>query len=69
MSDTTADRQAAKGATKVSSTTADRRKQRGPTGDSTRIPEWATERWQHRVEAEARKRLKRDLHGVGATHR
>ena len=38
------------------STTADRRKQRGPPGDSTRIPEPAMERWQHRVEAEARTR-------------
>ena len=69
MPDTTTHRPASQGATKVSSTTADRRKQRGPPGDSTRIPEWATERWQHRVEAEARNRLKHDLHGVGATHR
>jgi hypothetical protein len=29
-------------------------------------PEWATEHWKHRVEAEARRRLKHEVHGVGA---
>ena len=69
MSDTTKDRAAAQDATKRSSTTAEPRKRRRAAGDSTPLPEWATERWQHRVEAEARSRLKHDLHDVGATHR
>lgn len=29
------------------------------------VPEWMTEEWKHRVEAEARGRLKRDVSGVG----
>jgi hypothetical protein len=32
-------------------------------------PEWTTESWKHRVEAEARKRLKRGVRGVGAKRR
>ena len=31
-------------------------------------PEWTTESWKHRVEAEARHRLKSEIRGV-ATHR
>ena len=31
-------------------------------------PEWMTEAWKHRVEAEARHRLKSEIRGV-ATHR
>ena len=69
MSGTTKDRPAAHGATKRSSMTAKPRKRRRAAGDSTPLPEWATERWQHRVEAEARSRLKHDLHDVGAAHR
>jgi hypothetical protein len=30
------------------------------------VPEWATEHWKHQVEAEARRRLKHKVHGVGA---
>jgi hypothetical protein len=30
------------------------------------VPEWTTEEWKHRVEAEARHRLKREIRGVGA---
>ena len=30
------------------------------------VPEWATEHWKHQVEAEARRRLKDEVHGVGA---
>jgi hypothetical protein len=33
-----------------------------------RVPECATERWKHRVEAEARGRLKREVRGVGPAH-
>ena len=29
-------------------------------------PEWTTEHWKHQVEAEARRRLKHEVHGVGA---
>ena len=29
------------------------------------VPEWMTERWKHQVDAEARRRLKRKIHGVG----
>jgi hypothetical protein len=32
-------------------------------------PEWATARWKHRVEAEARSRLKREVRDVGAARR
>lgn len=32
-------------------------------------PEWTTERWKHRVEAEARNRLKRDIRHIGAAGR
>ena len=28
------------------------------------VPEWMTEAWKHRVEAEARHRLKRDIRGI-----
>jgi hypothetical protein len=30
------------------------------------IPEWKTEAWAHRVEAEARKRMKAEIRGVGS---
>jgi hypothetical protein len=30
------------------------------------VPEWETESWKHRVEAEARRSLKQRLGGVGA---
>ena len=30
--------------------------------------EWATRRWQQQVEAEARRQLKRELHGVSKRH-
>jgi adenylosuccinate lyase len=30
--------------------------------------EWATRRWQQRVEAEARRELKREIHGISAGH-
>lgn len=30
------------------------------------LPEWMTERWKHRVEAEARGRLKREVQDVGS---
>jgi hypothetical protein len=30
-----------------------------------KMPEWMTERWKHRVEAEARLRLRRNVHDVG----
>ena len=33
------------------------------------LPEWATERWKHRVEAQARRLLKRELRHVGAARR
>jgi hypothetical protein len=29
-------------------------------------PEWTTQRWKLQVEAEARRRLKKDMQGVGA---
>ena len=32
-------------------------------------PEWTTERWAHRVEAEARRQLKHEVRDVGAAHR
>jgi hypothetical protein len=32
-------------------------------------PEWTTERWMHRVEAEARTRLKHEVRDVGALRR
>jgi hypothetical protein len=34
-----------------------------------RLPESATENWKHRVEAEARKRLKREIRDVSAERR
>jgi len=37
---------------------------KGKEGSS--VPEWATEHWKHRVEAEDRRRLKHEVHGVGA---
>ena len=33
------------------------------------LPEWMTQRWKQRVEAEARRRLKRELRDVGRAHR
>lgn len=33
------------------------------------LPEWATERWKQRVEAEARRLLKREVRDVGAARR
>ena len=36
---------------------------------NTHVPEWMTERWMHCVDAEARKRLKREVHDVGALRR
>jgi len=30
------------------------------------VPEWATLHWKHQVEAEARRHLKHEVHGVGA---
>lgn len=33
------------------------------------LPEWTTERWKQRVEAEARRLLKREVRDVGATRR
>lgn len=54
-----------------------RRKVNGP-ADLTRhstsakaenVPEWATERWKHQVEAEARHRLKREVHDLGRARR
>lgn len=35
-------------------------------GEQPQVPEWETESWKHRVEAEARKSLKQRLGGVGA---
>lgn len=35
-------------------------------GKPTQVPEWTTEPWKHRVEAEARNRLKREVRDVGA---
>ena len=32
----------------------------------TTLPEWMTEEWKHRVEADARARLKKAIRGVGA---
>jgi hypothetical protein len=37
----------------------------GATASSSR-PEWTTQRWKLQVEAEARRRLKKHMHGVGA---
>ena len=37
----------------------------GATASSSR-PEWTTERWKLQVEAEARRRLKKHMHGAGA---
>lgn len=53
----------------ASSALAKARTRRNATGDCAQVPEWATERWAHRVEAEARNRLKHDLHDVGAPRR
>ena len=43
------------------------RSPRQPVGLSPRrdaaVPEWETARWKHQVEAEARHRLKKELHG------
>lgn len=69
MPDTTNDRHAAQGAIKVSSMTVEHRIQREATGNGTWVPEWTTERWKHRLEAEARTRLKHNLHDVRAAHR
>ena len=33
-------------------------------GSPSAVPEWMTEAWKHRVEAEARHRLKREIRGV-----
>jgi hypothetical protein len=44
----------------VASSARSKRKQDG------RAPEWATERWKHQVEAEARHRLKHEVRDVGA---
>jgi len=33
------------------------------------VPEWATESWKHRVEAEARKRLKHRVRDLGTDRR
>lgn len=30
------------------------------------VPEWTTEEWKHRVEAEARKRMKSEIRGVSS---
>jgi hypothetical protein len=69
MTDTTKDSQARRDAT-VSLVAVTPRKKRGATADTTQVPEWTTARWRHRVEAEARNRLKHDLHDVGgARHR
>jgi hypothetical protein len=35
-------------------------------GTDADMPEWRTERWKHRVEAEARQRLERNIRGVAA---
>ena len=69
MRDATKHRQAAQGAAKVSSATAELRNQRESTADGSGAPEWSTEDWKHCVEAEARKRLKHELHDVGTAHR
>jgi hypothetical protein len=38
---------------------------RSPDADAA-LPEWMTEEWKHRVEADARARLKKSIRGVGA---
>jgi len=43
--------------------------QDGASHRDTHVPEWMTERWMHCVEAEARKRLRHEVHGVGALRR
>jgi hypothetical protein len=49
------------------STPRERERSRGATPPAeTAVPEWTTEEWKHRVEAEARHRLKREIRGVGA---
>ena len=69
MPATTKARQPSSRGTTVSSAPPRPRAQRSAMGDTTRVPEWTTDRWKHRVEAEARNRLKHDLHDVGATRR
>ena len=49
--------------------TATPRTEHGMADRKTRVPEWMTERWMHRVDAEARKRLKHEVHDVGALRR
>ena len=69
MREATKHRHAAQGAAKVSSATAELGNQRESTAGSSGAPEWSTEHWKHRVEAEARKRLKHELHDVASAHR
>jgi hypothetical protein len=68
MSDTIAHTQTVDGGTESSPPTG-APNQRKASADGARVPEWTTERWRHRVEAEARNRLKHDLHDVGAPRR
>ena len=44
-------------------------KPHGPADTDTQAPEWTTEHWKHCVEAEARNRLKHEVHDVGALRR
>jgi hypothetical protein len=37
------------------------------TNDDTGAPEWATLRWKQQVEAEARNRLRHEVHDIGAS--
>jgi len=45
------------------------RKKRRAAHKDNQVPEWTTERWKHRVEAEARKLLKQEVRDVGALHK
>lgn len=35
-------------------------------GADAEVPEWMTDAWKHRVEAECRQRLSHKIHGIGA---
>jgi hypothetical protein len=37
-----------------------------PAGKRVEVPEWMTDAWRHRVEAEARRRLTDNIRGIGA---
>ena len=50
----------------VTSTRPAKRRRRTSVVTNGHAPEWMTERWKHRVEAEARLRLRRNAHDVGS---